>query len=107
MFYPFSVNLHCQDDVKLNWTFDEGKHTTHINCKTLDIINNASLNTINEVSPLVISEIATFIYCIHLGPIFVEYFMNKTKKIPIDNIGEREILVKNVYVILLVGERKR
>ena len=45
------------------------------------IINDALLKTINEVLPLVKSRIATLTYYVNFGPIFVEYFMNKTKNI--------------------------
>ena len=79
--------------MKLNGTFDESKDNTQINIKRLGIINNALLKTKNEVSPLVKSRISTLTYCVHIGSIFIEYFMNKTKNITKDNIDETEHLM--------------
>ena len=41
MFCHFGEKLQCQDDIKLNGSFDESKDNTHINFKILDIINDA------------------------------------------------------------------
>ena len=61
----------------------------------MDIINDVLQKTTNEVSPLVKSGITTLTYCVHIGSIFVESFMNKTKKITRDNIDDTEILEKD------------
>ena len=94
MFCHFGEKSQCQDDMKLIESFDESKVNTHINFKRLDIINNALQKTTNEVSPLVKSGITTLTYCVHIGSIFVEYFINKTKKITRDNIDYIDILIK-------------
>ena len=41
MFCHFGKQLQCQDDMKLNGSFDERKNNTHITFKRLDIINDA------------------------------------------------------------------
>ena len=41
MFCHFGEQSQCQDDMKLNGSFDESKDNTHINFKILDIINDA------------------------------------------------------------------
>ena len=40
IFCHFGEQLQCQDDIKLNGSFDESKDNTHINYKRLDIIND-------------------------------------------------------------------
>ena len=96
MFCHFGEHLKCQDDMKLKGAFDENKGNTLINFKRLDIIDDALEKTTDEVSPLVKSGIVTLTYCVHIGSIFIEYFMNKTKKITKDNITETEILMKKI-----------
>ena len=51
MFYHFGEHLKCQDDMKLKGTFDESKDNTLINLKMLNIINDALIKTIDEISP--------------------------------------------------------
>ena len=56
-FCYFGEQLQCQNDMKLNGSFDESKDNTHINFKRLDIINDALQKTTNVVSPLVKVEL--------------------------------------------------
>ena len=41
VFCHFGEQLQCQDDMKLDRSFDESKDNTHINFKRLNIINDA------------------------------------------------------------------
>ena len=93
--------------MKTNGSFDESKDNTHINFKILDIINDGLQKTTNEISSLVKSGIATLTYCVYIGSIFVEYFMNKIKKRTRENIDDTEILMKTFFIILFVGEIKQ
>ena len=105
MLCPFGEFLQCQDDMKLNETFDESKDNTQINLKRLGIIKDTLLKTTNEVFLLVKSGISTLNYCVHIGSTFIQYFMNKTKKITKDNIEEIELLIK-LFVLFCLLEKE-
>ena len=55
---------------------------------------------------MVKSGIATLTYCVHIGSIFIEYFMNKTKKVTRDNIDDTEILMKKLLCYFVCWTNK-
>ena len=107
IFCRFGKALQCQGYMKFNGIFDESKDNTPIDLKTLGIIHDALLNTANEISPLKIRVIDTLAYCVHIGLIFDEYFMNKTKIMTKDNSDETDFLMKKLFLFCLLNKDQK